>query len=87
MVTPTTPTLPFELGAKLSDPLEMYRSDMCTIPANIAGIPAISLVCGFSDGLPIGLHLMGGALAEEKLLRTAYSFEQATNWHERAPQI
>ena len=87
LVTPTTPTLPFELGAKLSDPLEMYRSDMCTIPANIAGIPAISLVCGFSDGLPIGLHLMGGALAEEKLLRTAYSFEQATKWHERAPQI
>ncbi|MFL2640376.1 MAG: Asp-tRNA(Asn)/Glu-tRNA(Gln) amidotransferase subunit GatA [Dehalococcoidia bacterium] len=87
LVTPTTPTLPFELGAKLSDPLEMYRSDMCTIPANIAGIPAISLVCGFSDGLPIGLHLMGGALAEEKLLRTAYSFEQATNWHDRAPQI
>ncbi len=87
LVTPTTPTLPFELGAKLSDPLEMYRSDMCTIPANIAGIPAISLVCGLSDGLPIGLHLMGGALAEEKLLRTAYSFEQATNWHDRAPQI
>jgi aspartyl-tRNA(Asn)/glutamyl-tRNA(Gln) amidotransferase subunit A len=87
LVTPTTPTLPFKLGAKLSDPLEMYRSDLCTIPANIAGIPAISLVCGFSEGLPIGLHLMGGALSEEKLLRTAYSFEQATNWHDRTPKI
>tara|TARA_B100001750_G_C15517562_1_gene608533 strand:+ start:3128 stop:4606 length:1479 start_codon:yes stop_codon:yes gene_type:complete len=87
LVTPTTPSLPFELGSKTSDPLEMYRSDMCTIPANIAGIPAISLQCGFSEGLPIGLHLIGGALSEEKLLRAAYSFEQATDWHNRVPQI
>lgn len=87
LLSPTSPTLPFEMGSKTNDPLQMYMSDMCTIPANIAGIPAISLVCGFSDGLPIGLHLIGPSLGEKKILQAAYTYEQATDWHNMRPTI
>ena len=63
----------------------MYLADICTIPVNIAGVPAISLPCGFANGLPIGLQLIGPSLGEEAILRAAYTYEQATDWHKSAP--
>ena len=80
IVAPTAPTVAFKIGA-VSDPLEMKLNDILTIPANMAGIPAISLPCGFSNGLPIGLQLMAPAFGEEVLLRAAHAYEQATEWH------
>ena len=71
----------------MADPVQMYQADVCTVPANIAGIPAISVPCGFSDGLPVGLQLMGPAMAEATLLRTGYAYEQATDWHTKRPPL
>lgn len=88
IVTPTAPTVAFKVGEKVSDPLSMYLSDIYTIPANLAGIPAMSIPCGFSkSGLPIGLQLMGKAFDEEMLLRVAYTYEQNTEWHKKKPQL
>ncbi len=96
LVGPTSPSVAFRLGEKAADPLAMYLSDVCTIPINLAGLPAISLPCGFSDatspasgglrstsGLPVGLQIVGRPLEEETLLRAAYAFEQATDFHLR----
>lgn len=80
LVTPTSPTVAFPLGA-VSDPLTMYMQDICTIPVNLAGVPAISLPCGFANGLPIGLQIIGKPLAEETILRVAYTFEQHNDYH------
>ena len=80
IITPTSPTLPFKAGA-ISDPIQMYMADICTIPANLAGIPGISLPCGQIDGLPVGLQIMGKAFSEETLLRIAYTYEQNTDHH------
>ena len=83
ILSPTSPTTAFGIGEKMNDPVSMYLSDIFTIPANMAGIPAISIPCGFDRAkLPIGLQLMAGPFAEEKLLRAAYAYEQATPWHE-----
>jgi aspartyl-tRNA(Asn)/glutamyl-tRNA(Gln) amidotransferase subunit A len=88
IMTPTSPTVAFKVGEKISDPLSMYLSDIYTIPANLAGIPAISVPCGFSrSGLPIGLQLMGKAFDEEMLLRVSYTYEQNTPWHTHKPKI
>ncbi|MBF0512219.1 MAG: Asp-tRNA(Asn)/Glu-tRNA(Gln) amidotransferase subunit GatA [Candidatus Omnitrophica bacterium] len=88
IVTPTAPSVAFKVGEKISDPLSMYLSDIYTIPANLAGIPAISIPCGFSkDGMPAGLQLMGKAFNEEMLLRVAYTYEQNTEWHLRKPNL
>jgi aspartyl-tRNA(Asn)/glutamyl-tRNA(Gln) amidotransferase subunit A len=87
LVTPTSPTVPFKIGEKTDNPLEMYLSDICTLPINIAGIPAISLPAGFDDGLPIGLQIIGKPFAEDTLLRAAYAYEQATDWHRQRPEI
>jgi aspartyl-tRNA(Asn)/glutamyl-tRNA(Gln) amidotransferase subunit A len=88
IMTPTSPTVAFKVGEKISDPLSMYLSDIYTIPANLAGIPAISIPCGFSkSGLPIGLQLMGKAFDEEMLLRVSYTYEQNTEWHLRKPKL
>ena len=87
LITPTSPTVPFKLGEKVEDPLKMYLSDICTIPVNIAGVPAISLPAGFVDGLPVGMQLIGPAFSEELLLRCAFAYEQATGWHKRHPPI
>jgi aspartyl-tRNA(Asn)/glutamyl-tRNA(Gln) amidotransferase subunit A len=87
LVTPTSPTVAFKLGAKTADPVQMYLSDICTLPANIAGIPGISIPCGFVDGLPVGMQLMAPPLKEETLLRLSYAYEQATEWHKRRPPI
>ena len=86
LVAPTCPTPAFELGAKMDDPVQMYLSDICTIPANIAGIPAMSVPAGFSFGLPVGMQIMSKAFGESTLLRIAYAYEQSMGWrHLRAP--
>ena len=87
LVTPTSPTVPFKIGAKVDDPVQMYLSDVCTLPINIAGIPAISIPAGFADGLPIGMQIIGKPFDEEILLRIAFAYEQATNWHTKKPAI
>jgi aspartyl-tRNA(Asn)/glutamyl-tRNA(Gln) amidotransferase subunit A len=88
IVTPTAPTPAFRIGEKVSDPLQMYLSDILTIPVNLAGIPAISLPCGFSaEGLPIGLQIMGKHFDEGKILQVAYAFEQNTDFHLKKPPI
>ncbi len=87
LVTPTSPTVPFKIGEKIDDPLQMYLSDVCTLPINIAGLPAISIPAGFADGLPIGMQIIGKPFAEETILKIAYAYEQATEWHKRKPKI
>jgi aspartyl-tRNA(Asn)/glutamyl-tRNA(Gln) amidotransferase subunit A len=88
IVGPTAPTPAFKLGEKVSNPLAMYLSDVFTIGANLAGIPAISIPCGFTQaGLPIGLQIQAPAFDEEKLLRIARMFERETDWHTRQPTI
>ncbi len=84
LVTPTAPTTAFRLGEKVDDPLQMYLSDIFTISVNLAGLPGVSLPCGFdSAGMPIGLQIIGRALEEQRVLDVAYGYEQATAWHER----
>lgn len=88
IVTPTSPTPAFKIGERLEDPLSMYLSDIFTIPANLSGIPGISIPCGFTkDGLPIGLQILGKPFDEEVLFRVAYTYEQNTDWHKREPRI
>ena len=87
LVTPTSPTVAFHLGERTADPVQMYLSDICTLPVNMAGLPGISVPCGFSDGLPVGLQFIGPHQSEETLLRLAYAYEQATNWHQRRPVL
>ncbi|MFC1990629.1 Asp-tRNA(Asn)/Glu-tRNA(Gln) amidotransferase subunit GatA [Chloroflexota bacterium] len=87
LVTPTSPTVPFKIGEKVDDPLQMYLSDVCTLPINIAGVPAISVPAGFADGLPIGMQIIGKPFAEETILKVAYAYEQATQWHKKWPEI
>lgn len=87
ILSPTSPTVAFKIGEKAANPLAMYLSDVCTIPANMAGTPGVSISCGFSNGLPVGLQILGPALGEEKLLQVAYAYEQATDWHKRRPNI
>jgi aspartyl-tRNA(Asn)/glutamyl-tRNA(Gln) amidotransferase subunit A len=77
VVTPTSPWTAFELGAKTDDPLAMYLNDFCTVPMPLAGIPAISIPCGLSDGLPVGFQLAGPAFSESQLLDAAYALERA----------
>ena len=88
IATPVTPTPAFKFGAKADDPLQMYLSDIFTISANLAGVPAIALPCGFSQaGLPIGLQLIGRPFEEETLLRAAYAYEQSTQWRAKKPVL
>ena len=92
LVTPVSPTTAFKIGEKVDDPLQMYLSDVLTIPVNIAGLPGISLPCGFSQGpdgsrLPIGLQILAKPFDEPSLFRAAYAYEQATDWHEQHPEL
>ena len=88
IATPTSPEVAFRLGEKTGDPLTMYLSDIFTIPANLAGIPAMSLPCGFySKGLPIGLQLMAKPFDEETLFRTAYTFEREVEIYKQRPKL
>jgi aspartyl-tRNA(Asn)/glutamyl-tRNA(Gln) amidotransferase subunit A len=85
---PVTPTPAFRLGEKVDDPLSMYLFDLYTVVTNLAGIGGISIPCGFSrSGLPIGLHLQAPPFEEERLLRAAHMYQQATDWHERRPRL
>ncbi len=88
LAAPTSPTTAFKVGEKVNDPLAMYLSDVCTLPVNVAGLPGISVPCGFDGkGLPIGLQLIGKAFDEATLLRAAHAYEQATDWHTRRPAL
>ncbi|NWF75909.1 MAG: Asp-tRNA(Asn)/Glu-tRNA(Gln) amidotransferase subunit GatA [Nitrospirae bacterium] len=88
IITPTTPTAAFKIGEKTDDPLQMYLSDIFTISVNLAGVPAISMPCGFtSNNLPIGLQIIGKHFDEETVLKIAYAYEQSTDWHKRRPVL
>jgi len=88
IASPTTPTPAFKIGEKSGDPLQMYLSDIYTISCNLAGLCGISVPCGFSgDGLPMGLQLLGKPFGESDLLRAAYAYEQATDWHTQRPEL
>ena len=88
IVAPTTPTTAFEIEEMTEDPLRMYLSDIFTVPANLAGLPALSLPCGFDRaGLPIGMQIIGRPFDEATVLRLGHAFEQATDWHRRKPEI
>jgi len=85
IATPTSPEIAFRLGEKTDDPLSMYLSDIYTVSANLAGIPGISIPCGFSQGMPVGLQLLGSALDEATPLRVADAFQRRTDHHARRP--
>jgi aspartyl-tRNA(Asn)/glutamyl-tRNA(Gln) amidotransferase subunit A len=89
IVTPTTPTAAFKAGEKSDDPLQMYLSDIFTISCNLAGIPGISLPCGFTNNpkLPVGLQILGKPFGEQTIFNLAYAYEQATNWHNEKPVL
>jgi aspartyl-tRNA(Asn)/glutamyl-tRNA(Gln) amidotransferase subunit A len=87
LITPTSPSVAFQLGAKTNDPYQMYLNDIFTIPVNIAGLPAISVPSGFSDGLPVGLQFIAPHLREDTLFRIAHAYQQATDWHTQTPSL
>ena len=88
ILAPVTPTPAYRLGEKTDDPLKMYLDDILTTPVNLAGNCALSLPCGFSsDGLPIGLQIIGDAFREETILKVGHAYEQTTEWHTRKPEI
>jgi len=88
IVTPTSPSAAFRIGDKVSDPLQMYLSDIFTISVNLAGVPAISIPCGYtSEGLPIGFQVIGKHFDEETVLRVSYAYEQSTDWHKKRPGL
>lgn len=88
LACPTAPITAFKAGEKTSDPLNMYLTDLMTIPVNLAGLPGISVPCGFNDqGIPIGLQLIGKVLREDQLFEVAYAYEQSTDWHLRTPSL
>jgi aspartyl-tRNA(Asn)/glutamyl-tRNA(Gln) amidotransferase subunit A len=85
IVCATSPTVAFPIGAKTHDPLAMYLNDVLTIPADLAGIPAVSVPCGFSQGLPVGLQVMGPSWREDVVLRVAAAYESLNDWRSRQP--
>ena len=87
ILSPTTPGTSFKAGEKINDPIDMYLQDIFTIPANLAGLPAISFPCGNHNGLPLGLQLVGNSLEEGKLLSAAHHFQTVTNWHKELPEF
>ena len=88
LVCPTASTTAFKAGEKTSDPLSMYLSDLMTIPVNLAGLPSMSIPCGFDEqNLPIGLQLIGNVLREDLLFRVGYAYEQSTKWHTQKPPL
>ncbi|NTW03843.1 MAG: Asp-tRNA(Asn)/Glu-tRNA(Gln) amidotransferase subunit GatA, partial [Oscillochloris sp.] len=87
IAAPTSPTVAFPIGQKTNDPLAMYLSDVCTLPINLAGVPGLVVPCGFSEGLPVGLQLIGRPFDEATLLRTGDAYQRITNWHTCRPQL
>ena len=84
---PTSPTVAFKIGAKAADPVQMYLNDIYTIPANLAGLPGMSIPCGFgTNNMPVGLHIVGNYFAEAKMLNIAHQYQRATDWHRREPE-
>jgi aspartyl-tRNA(Asn)/glutamyl-tRNA(Gln) amidotransferase subunit A len=86
LLAPTTPDVAFERGALTNDPVAMYQQDIFTIPASLAGLPAMSMPCGFESGLPLGMQLIGPHFGEQNLLRTAQAYQRATDWHQQHPE-
>lgn len=87
IVTPTSPTVAFGIGERMTDPIQMYLSDIFTIPANMAGIPAVAVPCGFAHGMPVSMQFMGRAFDEQTILSVAHAYEQATPWHNERPNV
>jgi len=87
IVGPVSPTVAWNIGEKIKDPLTMYLSDAYTIPASLAGIPGLSVPCGFSDGLPVGLQILGKYMDEEMILNVGEVYEQNTEWHKKKPDL
>jgi aspartyl-tRNA(Asn)/glutamyl-tRNA(Gln) amidotransferase subunit A len=87
IVAPTSPTVAFPLGARTDDPYQMYLADVFTIPANMAGIPGVAIPCGFSDGLPVSLQILGPAFAEATILRIADAYERSETWAGHRPSL
>ncbi|MFN0148601.1 MAG: Asp-tRNA(Asn)/Glu-tRNA(Gln) amidotransferase subunit GatA [Dehalococcoidia bacterium] len=87
IVTPTSPTVAFPIGAKTDDPVAMYLNDVYTIPASVAGLPSVSVPCGLSEGLPVGLQIIGNFWDEGRILGVAHAFETATGWRNRLPEL
>ena len=85
ILTPTTPDVAFKIGSKSQDPTEMYKQDIYTIPANLVGLPGISIPCGLHEDLPIGLQLISNQLDEGTILKAAHNFQQTTKWHLNKP--
>jgi len=87
IVAPTSPTVAFALGQKMGDPVQMYLADVCTLPVNIAGLPGVSVPCGLSEGLPVGLQIITPSFTEDLLLRIAYAYEQSGHYARQRPVI
>jgi len=87
LLTPTSPTVAFKIGERSQDPLTMYLSDIFTVPVNLAGLPALSVPCGFADGLPVGLQIIGRQFSENEILDIALEYEKNTDWHNMKPKV
>ena len=87
IIGPVSPTTAWNLGEKANDPLAMYKADIYTCPVNLAGIPGLSVPCGFSEGLPVGLQIIGKYMDEETILNVGEAYEQATEWHKEKPKL
>ena len=87
LVTPVCPTTAFKIGEKIDDPLQMYLSDIHVVAANPAGVPGLALPCGFSDGMPVGMQLLGKHLDEGMLFKIGHAYQQVTDWHTRQPGL
>jgi aspartyl-tRNA(Asn)/glutamyl-tRNA(Gln) amidotransferase subunit A len=85
LITPVAPTTAFKIGEKITNPLDMYLSDVFVVAVNLAGIPALSVPCGFSNGLPVGMQIMGPHLSEETLLKIGHLYQSQTDWHMQHP--
>jgi len=86
IITPTAPGVAFKLG-EVEDPLTMYMNDICTIPINLAGVPGLSMPCGFAHGMPVGMQLIGKPFDEGTMLRIAYAYEQNSGLEKKKPQL
>ena len=87
LVTPTSPTVPFKIGEKADNPLQMYLSDVCTLPINIAGVPAISIPAGFTDELPVGMQIIGKPFSEPTIFKISHAYQQVTDWHKKTAKL
>jgi aspartyl-tRNA(Asn)/glutamyl-tRNA(Gln) amidotransferase subunit A len=87
LIAPTAPSVAFKIGEKVNDPLQMYLADIFTLSLNLAGLCGVSIPCGFLENMPVGMQILGRAFDEETILRVAYAYEQATEWHKKRPSL